>query len=160
LPTVIDSLTRPATPAGIATTITFLLSLTLSSPLCLLYTLVLRTSTFKSALAPLPRAVGFGDNMRTTASEARGRIVQPAIVVQGSTPVKMSSASSARRKSELRPLHLVDALAGNQSSTSLFSTASGFGLMQGRSLSPNEEGNLADYWYGSPLALGVQSSAT
>lgn len=144
MPIVIDSLTRPGTPANVASTITFLLSLTLSSPFYFFFTLVLRTSAFKTALVHIPRTTTFVNDTQTSTSGARSCAVQPAIVVQGSTPVK--SASSAKRKSELRPLHLVDALAANRSSSSLTSAASGSGLMQGRCLSPNEEGNLADYW--------------
>lgn len=142
LPTVIDSLTRPTTLSSPATAITFLLSLIISSPFCLLFTLLLRTSAFESALRRIQ-----GDLRRAMLAAGDGAhlvTAKPAIIVQRSTPLK--TATLAKRKSELRPLHLVDALATNRSSTSLSSAASGSGFMQGRCLSPNEEGHLADFW--------------
>lgn len=160
LPTFIDSLTRPNTPADSVTTITLVLSITLSSPATLLFALLLRTRAFRSALAPSPSSANLldcsassnDDHASSRPSSTLYGSVQLAIIVQSSTPLKPSAAASAaRRASQLRPLKLVDALADNRSSASLSSAASGKGFMQGRCLTPNEEGNLADVWCVPPF---------
>ena len=151
LPSMVDCISHPTTHTTSSMTIALILSFALSSPITLVFYLIFRSSSFASSspstydtISPYshPRRANSRLSTRTVSgiSFSDGP-VRPSVDIAPPVPEKRSGGGKG-----LRPLTLVG--------SNLLGLEGGF---QGRSISPNEEGNIGDVWINNRQAKGESS---
>lgn len=148
MPTMTDSLTRPTALATSSLTLSLIVSFALSSPITLILYLLFRSAYF-TPTAPSTYDVVTPYNHHRANARMSTRTVSGLSFSDG--PVRPSMdmdldvppvPQRKTAKHNLRRLTLVE-------SNKLSATTAG---LQGRCISPNEEGNMADTWIGNGLA--------